>query len=185
MSIFAVRIADVISQAVKLEEEVDMNNHVKKLIAGSLVIFMLITTTSLLAAPPISEPLDVVVVNESADPVPVTVENIAPIPFSASGEWESAGLSGMPPMIAHDLIFFYDVDNTTNPPNTCRFTIHYVTGQFSSRVLHRVELEHNESVEFHYQAGIDTEDLRFGTITPGDGTGNCVRNWAVFGYELP
>lgn len=67
----------------------------------------------------------------------------------------------------------------------CEFTINYVIDQFDSRTLKRVELQPYESLALHFLAGVDTEQLRFGTVGTVSDPGNCVRNWAVFGFAKP
>lgn len=94
-------------------------------------------------------------------------------PIAVSGEWTAAGLS-IPQMIVHDLIFY--VDSDTSPP--CSFSMNFVIDQFTSRTIGRWDLAVTESVELHFEAGIDTSNLRFGTI----GSGTCVRHWAAMGF---
>lgn len=124
---------------------------------------------------------EVTVINEVTDPVPVAIQgevvNVARQPIAESGEWQGAGLH-LPPMIVHDLIFY------NSNYSECRFSMNFVLGQFSSRTLKRVTLEIYESVEFHYEAGIDSENLRFGTITPVNGDPNaCIIHWAAMGFD--
>lgn len=96
--------------------------------------------------------------------------------IAMSGEWTSAGLS-IPRMILHDLTFY--VASDTSPP--CAFSMSFVLSQTSSRTFRRFNLDVTESVEIHFEAGIDTSNLRFGTIvSPGGGT--CVRNWVATGF---
>lgn len=95
---------------------------------------------------------------------------------SASGEWSAAGLA-LPPMILKDLYFY--VESDTSPP--CEFSMNYVIDQSTSRTIRRFSLNTAGSVQVNFESGVNTSDLRFGTI----GGGTCVRHWAAFGYQLP
>lgn len=97
-------------------------------------------------------------------------------PIAASGVWTSAGLVISPRMILHDLVF--NVDSDTSPP--CDFAMSYVLDQINSRTFRRFSLGTSGSVELHYEAGIDTANLRFGTI----GGGACVRHWVAMGFPV-
>ncbi len=99
--------------------------------------------------------------------------------MSASGTWSNAGLSGIPSMIIKDLIVY--ADSVPSPP--CRFSMSYVINNISSRTLRRFSLFEDQSVQVSFGAGVNSRDLRFGTISSGGGA--CVRNWAVFGVALP
>ena len=95
---------------------------------------------------------------------------------SASGEWTAAGMT-LPLMILKDLYFY--VASDTSPP--CQFSMNYVIDQFTSRTIRRFSLGTDGSVQVNFESGVNTSDLRFGTI----GGGTCVRHWAAFGYQLP
>ena len=97
-------------------------------------------------------------------------------PITQSGTWTRGGFN-ISRMILHDLIFF--VDSDTNPP--CSFSVNFVLSEVSSRTIRRFDLAVGASAQLHFEAGIDTNDLRFGTI----GLGTCVRNWAAMGVPRP
>jgi hypothetical protein len=125
---------------------------------------------------------DVIVINDSSDPVPVTVQGevgtTQRLPIAESGTWQGGGLS-LPEMIVHDLVFF----NTNYP--LCSISINFVIDQFNSRVLNIAAMGLEESVEFHYEAGIDSTNLRFGTVTPVNQDPNaCIINWAAMGFAV-
>jgi len=98
------------------------------------------------------------------------------VPIAASGEWDFAGMIISPRMILHDLIFYVESDNA--PP--CQFTMNYVLSQIESRTIREFSLYLGQSVELHFGAGIDTSNLRFGTI----GGGTCVRHWMATGFAV-
>ncbi len=108
-----------------------------------------------------------------------TVVQEAQIPVSASGEWSNAGMS-LPSMILHDLIFYVD---SLGDQSNCRFSMGFAIDQFSSRTIRRFDLGLYESVELHFGAGVNTSDLRFGTISSGGSA--CIRNYAAFGFAMP
>ena len=123
----------------------------------------------------------VTILNDSVNPVPVDVQGgvvtTQRVPIAEFGIWEGAGLS-LPRMILHDLIFYIQ-SNNANPD--CSFSMaNYVASRTPSTIfLHQTTLVDFESVEFHYEAGIDTSHLLFGT------TGNpCVVNWAAMGFAV-
>ena len=97
-------------------------------------------------------------------------------PIAASGQWTSAGMT-LPRMILHNLIFY--VNSDTNPP--CSFTMNFVLSQSTSRTTRRFDLAVGDSTQVRFEAGIDTRDLRFGTI----GGGTCVRHWMALGRPRP
>ena len=96
---------------------------------------------------------------------------------SASGEWTFGGQTGIPSMIIKDLIFYVNSDNL--PP--CEFSMNYVINNIQSRTIQQFSLSVGQSVQISLGAGVNSSDLRFGTI----GGGTCVRHWAAFGLELP
>lgn len=97
-------------------------------------------------------------------------------PIVISGEWTAAGLT-IPRMIVRDLIFY--VSSDTSPP--CSFSMGYVISSTSSRTIRRFDLAVADSVQHRFSAGIDTNNLRFGTI----GVGTCLRHWVAMGESLP
>ncbi|MEZ4334970.1 MAG: hypothetical protein R3F35_24695 [Myxococcota bacterium] len=117
---------------------------------------------------------DVQVVNGSQQEVPVAVSREAPIAFS--GEWAASGLV-FPSMIAHDIIFYAANDNGNA---NCQFSMNFVINQITSRTIRRFTLVEGGSVELHYEAGIDTSHLRFGTIGSA-----CLRHYVVMGFPTP
>lgn len=165
---------------------------------------LFLTATVAVSAPPLSEPIDVTVINQVpvtvAGEVDVSVTNeevdvsitndasnpvpVAPrLPIAESGEWFSGGFS-LPPMILHDLIIYAeDLGDQTS----CRFTLYYRVQQqdlsFELRRLKYFNIGLNGSAELHSEAGIDTTTIAFGTETAGGE--QCKRNWAAFGYALP
>lgn len=161
-----------------------------RVVPAAIVLGTMAITAPVGAKPPLGIQGNVTVANEDTNPVPVAVQGNVPVvvqgsvattqrvPVAASGNWIQAGLS-LPSMILHDLIIYYDAE--VGEPTTCTAFINFVIDQFSSRALHRVTLDQYESVEFHYEAGIDTSNLRFGT---GFGA-TCTRNWAAMGFAVP
>ncbi|NHA14127.1 hypothetical protein [Thioalkalivibrio sp. XN279] len=126
---------------------------------------------------------DVFVLNEASEAIPVTVAEpiqvdvARPMPVSDSGTWDYAGMSIDTPMIVHDLVFYND------DTKACTFTVSFIADEYTFRTLHMVELEPDESIEFHYIAGFDNESLRFGTTVSDPNDTHCVRNWAALGVE--
>ena len=125
-------------------------------------------------------PSEVIVANEEADAIPVTIPDTPMTvqqrtPVTVSGEWTSAGMTISPSnMIVHDLFFY--VASDTSPP--CSFSMNYVLNNIQSRTIKRFDLGTSTSAETHFQAGILASELRFGTI----GSGTCVRHWMAVGY---
>ncbi len=142
----------------------------KKLIISGLTLCLIILSVPTLAKSENS----VVVIPLSTTPLPVaTTDTIV----SASGQWTFGGQTGIPSLIIKDLIFY--VESDSNPP--CEFSMNYVIDQIQSRTIRRFSLLAGQSVQISFGAGVNSADLRFGTI----GLGTCVRNWAVFGLQLP
>lgn len=106
--------------------------------------------------------------------IPLSTSGTTQTLVSASGEWSVAGLT-LPAMILHDLIFYV---GSLGGNASCGFTMNFVINQTESRTLRQFNMELYESVELHFEAGVHTNDLRFGTMTSG-----CIRNWSAFGYE--
>lgn len=96
---------------------------------------------------------------------------------SASGEWTVAGLI-IPSMIIKDLIFYVQSSSSV-----CQFSMNYVINNIQSRTIRRFSLSTGGSVQISFGAGVNSSDLRFGTISGSGGT--CIRNWAAFGVALP
>lgn len=166
-------------------------------------LFVLIGASATLAARPPGLDGNVTVVNDEAHAVPVAVQGDIPVtvqgdvpvnvqgvvpvtvqgdvtttqrvPIAASGTWPGAGLT-IPSMILHDIIFYVEEDNDN--PN-CRFFMGFVLDQFTSRTFQRTTLAENESAQFHYEAGIDTSNLRLGTSG-----GFCDINWVAMGFAV-
>ena len=172
-------------------------NKFTHVVPAAIVLGTMAITAPVGAAPPLGLQGDVTVQNDETNPVPVAVQGDVPVtiegtvpvtvegtvttadrvPIAASGVWTFAGLS-LPSMILHDLTIYYDQE--VGEPATCTFFMNFVIDQFNSRPFNRVTLDTFESVEFHYEAGIDTSNLRFGT---GFGT-TCTRNWTAMGFAL-
>ena len=158
-------------------------------------LFVLSGAAATLAAPPPGIDGNVTVVNDEAHAVPVAVQGDIPVtvqgdvpvnvqgdvtttqrvPIAASGTWLGAGLT-FPSMILHDVIFYVEEDNGN--PN-CRFFMGFVLDQFTSRTFQQTTLEENESVQFHYEAGIDSANLRLGTSGAF-----CDINWVAMGFAV-
>ena len=128
-----------------------------------------------------SNDVDAYITNDEFSSVPVTIQgNVVTtqrVPIAESGTWQGAGLH-IPTMILHDLIFYIEADNGNQ---VCSFTMSFVIDQTTQRRLYTRTLTVDESVEFHYEAGIDTSHLRFGTV--GSGTA-CEVNWAAMGFAV-
>ena len=98
--------------------------------------------------------------------------------ISASGTWKGAGLH-LPPMVVQDLFFYND---NADP---CRFSVGYVIDNQTSRQFFRREVAPGDTAEFHFEAGIDSRELRFGTITAyGEDPQGCPLEWVAMGYEV-
>jgi len=140
---------------------------------------------------------NVKVTNGDEDPVPVSIDDatavkvevqntldltspvaIAPrVPVSASGEWLAAGQTGIPSnILIHDLFFYVDSLSSA----TCSFSMRYVIDNTSSRTIRRWDLAVDETAELHFEAGILSSQLRFGTF----GSSTCTRHWMVLGFEV-
>jgi hypothetical protein len=123
----------------------------------------------------------VTILNDSSNPVPVDVQGgvvtTQRVPIAMSGTWQGSGLT-IPSMILHDLIFYIEADNGNLD---CSFTMSFVINQTTARRLYTRTLTVDNGVEFHYEAGIDTSHLRFGTV--GSGTA-CDVNWAAMGFAV-
>ena len=57
----------------------------------------------------------------------------------------------------------------------------YVIDNNVSRTLRRFDIGLGESVALHFEAGVHTSDLRFGTISSGREP--CTRHWIAFEFE--
>ena len=97
-------------------------------------------------------------------------------PIAVSGEWDFAGMTILPRMILHDIVFYVSSDDS--PP--CVFTMNYVIDTVQSRTIRQFSLSVDQSAELHFEAGIDSDNLRFGTI----GGGTCVRHWLAMGFAV-
>ncbi len=119
---------------------------------------------------------EVIVANDSLEPVPVEVVREEPIAFS--GEWVSGGQVGLPSsMIVHDLIFY--VANA-NGNSVCRFSINFVIDNILSRTIREFTLSQSGSAQIRFEAGILASNLRFGTIN-----NPCLRHVTAMGYARP
>jgi hypothetical protein len=156
-----------------------MFERIKAILAAGVAFAFVLGGSEALAAPAEKE---VVVINAPSEPVPVTVEGQPRTPISASGEWQGAGLPLPASTIVHDFIFY--AESLGDQPS-CRFAMDFVIDNTNSRRLRRFDLAPTESVELHYEAGVDTDDLRFGTVMDAGTSTPCVIHWALFGFDVP